>query len=420
MNQVVNELKLYAPVYSEARWKDVPAYATSPVKVELQNPDSLIETKRINFTYDVISKKVKLNGKVFTLNQWINTSSGKLRFVLNNKNYQGQSSLYFSLVNPKGVVQSLSGELAISSSGKLSSVVNLKFRDAVPKRSEDILNTLIAVYDRASVNDKNALAANTISFLDERLKNVGNDLETIEKKMQQYRANKGAIDISSQGKLFLENVSTNDQKLSDVNMKLSVLSQVAQNLLSKDVRGGVTPSTLGIDDPVLTNLLTKLYDAKSQYEKLRRTTGENNPELTSLTDQIDRLNPIILDNIRSQQRSLQASKSNLYSTNTSYNSTLSRLPQQERDLVEISREQNSKSSIYSFLLQKKEEAALSHSATVSDTRVVDKAESSIDPVGQSNKIVYIISVILAVGFGVLFISARESLSGTVLFRQEIE
>lgn len=420
MSQVVQELQLYAPIFEKSRFKDLSAYSTSPVKIEVQNTDSIVEVKRVDFSYEAAKETVSMNGQNFSLNQWVSTPWGNLRFSAKKRAYHFKGPLYFALVHPKRVIQNLIKNLEVSSSGKLSSVVNLKLKDEVPRRSEDILNALIAAYDKASITDKNILAENTLSFLDDRLKYVSNDLGSIEKQLQQYRARKGAIDLSSQGKLFLENVSANDQKLSDVNMKLAVLKQVEQYVFSNDNRGGLVPSTLGVDDPLLTNLLNKLYDTELKYEKIKRTTGENNPELTSLADLIEKIKPGVLENIRSQQRSLEASKRNLFSTNSSYSTSLQALPQQERDLVEISREQNIKSSIYSFLLQKREETALSHSSTVSDTKVVDKAESSLDPVSLGGKFIYPIALILALGLGFAVITARELFNRTILFRQEIE
>ena len=420
MAKVVEELNLYAPVYQKGEWVDIPAYDFSPVRIEVRNPDKLAEAKKVEFSFEPQTQTVLLRGQKVQPDTWVQTPWGELKFLLHNAAYQEKAPLYFSLVNPKKTLSAFSGKLDVTAAGKLSSVLYLTLKDEVPKRAEDILNALINAYDRASVADKNSLAANTLSFLDERLKYVSGDLDSIEKAIQHYRANKGAIDISSQGKLFLQNVSDNDQKLSEVNMKLSVLGQVEEYVASNNIRGGLVPSTLGINDPLLSNLLNKLYDAELQYDKLKLTTGENNPELSSLADQIRKLKPSILENVRSQKRSLDATKANLYQTNNSYGALLSALPKQERDLVEISREQNIKSSIYSFLLQRREETALSHSATVADTRVVDYAESSLTPVGLGGKIIYGAAIFLALGLGIVIITAREMLNRTVLFRQEIE
>lgn len=90
---------------------------------------------------------------------------------------------------------------------------------------EDILNQVITSYKQAELNDKAALAKNTLAFVEDRLKLVSHDLDSIERKVQQYKSGAGAVDISAQGQLYLQNVSANDQKLSDVNMQLTVLNQ---------------------------------------------------------------------------------------------------------------------------------------------------------------------------------------------------
>lgn len=420
LKQVVLALHLYAPISTKTKWRDISAYTTSPVKIEVEKPDLLIEVPRVDFTYDDKQQSVHFNDTVVNLGSWVTTPWGNLKFTAANQLTVKNGPLYFSLYLPKRVTEGLIHSVDVSPSGKLSSVVDLSLKDEVPQRADDILNTLITVYEKAGINDKNLLAQNTLAFLDDRLKIVSVGLDSIEKKLQLYKARKGAIDISSQGKIFLDNVSTNDQQMSSVNMKQAMLKQVEQYVQSKENQQGLVPSTIGVDDPLLTSLLNKLYDAELQYEKVKATTGENNPQLTTLADQIAKIKPGILENLRSQQRSLEASKNNLGSNNNRYTNLLQALPQQERDLVEISREQNIKSSIYSFLLQKREETALSYSATVSDTRIVDKAETSFAPISWGGKYIYSIAIILALLIGIIIITAKEFFNSTILFRKEIE
>ncbi|HTM93134.1 MAG TPA: polysaccharide biosynthesis tyrosine autokinase, partial [Flavisolibacter sp.] len=245
-------------------------------------------------------------------------------------------------------------------------------------------------------------------------------LDSIERKLQEYKSSRGAYDISSQSKLFLDNVSNNDNKLSDINIQLSVLNQVENYVTSKSSSGAIVPSTLGISDPLLSQLLDKLYDLELQHEKLKRTTAENNPLLVSVTDQITKIKPSILENIRSQRKSLEASKVNLSATNGSYSSILQTIPQKEKDLVNISREQSIKSGIYTFLLQKREEAALSYSSTVANNRVIDKAESSGNPVSPNKRNIYLAFVVAGMALGIGSITLKEALNNKILYREELE
>src|SRR5215469_13639924 len=328
MTEVVKKLSLYAPIFEKGKLKDLSAYASSPVSIQSFNPDSLIETDKVFFSYDYTSKKVTVGRNQYPLNEWVTTPHGVLKFIPQNGKTRNQ--LYFVLINPKKLAFSLESGLNIEEASKLSSVLNLKLRDAVPKRSEDILNELISAYNNAAITEKNKLADNTLTFLDERLGIVKHDLDSIEQKLKQYKSTSGAVDISSQGALFLQNVSSNDQKLSDVNNQLTILDQVENFVKSRDNGSSVMPSITGINDPTLPQLLGKYYDDQLQYEKLKRTMGENNPATLNQKAEIERIRPGILENIGSQRDHLVASKNNINSTNSSYSSMLQTIPQKEK------------------------------------------------------------------------------------------
>ena len=425
MENVAKNLFLYAPVFEKGKVKVRAAYVLSPVLVQVQNPDSLQEVGRVNFSYDRQNKTVILNNKLSCpLNTYLKTPYGTLRFIP-NKNYSGEATpgnkqLYFSIVQPRTVAMGLLSGLSVAASSKLSTVVDLKFRDEVPQRAEDILNGLIQAYEESAILDKNILARNTLKFVEDRLNIVANDLAVIEQKVQQYKSGKSAVDISAQGQLYLQNVSTNDQKLSEVNEQISVLNQVEKFVSSRDHGGSIVPSTLGVSDPMLSNLIDKLYGSELEYEKLKTTVGENNPKLISLSDQINKIRPNILENIQSQRQSLNAVRDNLNVTNGKYSSILSSVPQKERQLLDISREQNIKSNIYSFLLQKKEESALSYASAMPNSRVVDNAQAGAFPVSPNKKLIYAIAVLAAMGICFVFITIKESFTGKVLYRNEIE
>jgi tyrosine-protein kinase Etk/Wzc len=434
MNNVVRTLHLYAPVFNEGTLKTTSGFTSSPISVQAPNPDSLSdlvqksrdednEPIKIYFSYDKNSQTVNLeNHAKFPLNQVVDTRYGKLLFLHNKFYFAGDDSLpkkfYFSIYDPKSVANNFLKNLKAEASSKLSSVIDLSFRDEVPRRAENTLNQLIIAYGQSAINEKDQLAKNTLSFVEDRLGALAHDLDSIEKKVQQYKSGQNAVDISAQGQLYLQSVNANDQKLSDVNMQISVLNEVQKFVT--DNKGGIVPSTLGVSDPLLSQLLDKLYTTELEYERLKKTVGENNPTLVALSDQINKIKPNILQNIQSQEQSLNAAKANLRVTNGSYNSILQTVPQKERQLLDITREQATKNNIYAFLLQKKEESELSYASTVSDHRVVDNAQAGSEPVSPKKVIVYLLAIVACLGLSVAIITVRESLTGKVLYRHEVE
>jgi len=422
LRDVVKRYSLYAPVIYVGKIRSRSAYVYSPVNIEVRNPDSLIEMKKIYFRFDSANQQVIIGNNHFPLNKWVLDSVDEIRFV-KNPNYQAPEvlkPLYFSLVSVKEISEGIMNRLKITQATKLSSVIDLKLKDPIPKRAEDILNGLISVYNTAAINDKNVLASNTLRFINERMKLVTYELDSVESGIQKYKTNEGIIDISAQGQLYLDNVGANDQKLSEINVQMAVMDQVEKYVLSKNNQPGIVPSTFGVDDPVLAQLLAKLYDLEVEYEGLQKTTAENNPVIVSIRNEIDKIKPSILENIHNQRRTMEAGKANLTNTSNQYASILNTLPKKEKGLVEISRQQAVKNGIYSFLLQKREETALSYNSAVADTRIVDNADSTVEPVSPIPILVCFIALVASFSMGIGVIAIREVFNQNIVFRKEIE
>lgn len=426
MQEVVENLHLYAPLMVSGRVRTSNAYVYSPIRIEVRQPDSLKFVKEVPFEYNEARGVVMINGQTFPLNSYQKTEYGNLKFTINPdykkpKNGERADDHYsFSLQSIKSTANSLLGQLTVSQSGNMSTVIDITFKGEVPKQNEDILNELLKVYNKAAILDKNVLAASTLKFLDERLKFVEHDLDSIEGSLQNFRSNNKLTDISAQGNIYLETVAANDKQISDINMQLAVLDQVGNYLTGKGSTGGMVPSTLGLSDPVLTQLLQKMSDLEIQYEQMKKIVPENNPAVVSILDAIDKLKPSIRENIQNQRKNLQAAKGDLTQRSDRYSSILTKIPQKERELLSINRQQIIKNNIYTFLLQKKEETSLSFASAIADSRIIDAAETSGTPVSPKKNLILLGAFLGALILGVAIIYIKDLFTRTVQSRAELE
>jgi len=229
------------------------------------------------------------------------------------------------------------------------------------------------------------------------------------------------VDIGTQGGFYLKNVGENDQKLGDINMQMSMLNQVEKFVAEKQSTGEMlAPSTLGVSDPSLSNLITQLQTTQMEYDKLKKTVGENNPKLKALESQINTLRPSITDNIKNQKQSLAASRQSLSATNSGYNALLSTVPKKEKQLLEISREHMTKANQYQTLLQKQQEIEMSLASVISNSRVVDKALAGKVPVSPKKMMIYLMALIGAFGAFAGVVILKDTITGKIKFRNEIE
>lgn len=417
--KVVEDLGLYASVYREKTLSGLVLYKNAPLKIMAQNPSALIPTKKIKFKIETGS--VIIDGNKYAFDRWLKMPFGTIMFRLNPAaNVLPDDKYSFRLTAPKKVVASIASSIKVVEANKLSTILNVSILDPEPRRAEEILNEILHVYSSSTIEQHNLLASNTQDFINKRLMSVEKELLAIESRLQNYRSEKGAIDVGTQGKLYLENVSVNDQKVGEINMQLSVLNQIENYVKSKDLSGGIVPSTAGINDPGLSQMVKDIYELQLSAESLKKTTGENNPIVVSYVDQINKIKPQILQNLRNQRNSLSASRNNLSSTTNNYSSVLQSMPETERTLVDINRQQQIKSGVYTFLLQKKEETALSYITNGSDNKIVSNAEASEFPVSPKRKMIFLASLFGAGILGIAFVSLKEGMRRNIMFQNEIK
>jgi uncharacterized protein involved in exopolysaccharide biosynthesis len=328
--------------------------------------------------------------------------------------------LWFTLTAPEKVVYSLSQNLVVSQPNNNGTVVTLTLPDQTIQRGKDILNELIYGYDSASINDQNQFASKTLVIIKGRMTQLQHQLDSIQNLINQYKVKNGITDLTQQSSQYLQNAGLNEQQVADINRQMAVMDEVEKYVNSKDQKSGIIPSTLDINNQVLTDLLKQLSDQEINYERLRMTASENNPTLITLSNQIARTKSDILENTRIEKISLKAGRDNLVATGNIYASQLKDLPDKERALVEISRQLTVLTSTYNFLLQKQEETAITFASTIPDDRVVDYADlASIYP-SPSKVMVLAIAGVLAMGIGLVIVLKKEFFNPKLLFRSDID
>jgi capsular exopolysaccharide synthesis family protein len=289
---------------------------------------------------------------------------------------------------------------------KLASVVLLEMYDAHPQKGKDILKKLIEVYNQDAETEKNTIARNTITFIDDQLIGLTDELKNIEQEGEQYKVKNSITDVSSEAQLYLSNATVNSQQLSQFSIQIEVLESIESYLNNQGSDYEMVPSTLSIEDPTLTGLIANFNQLQRERERMLRTTQPNNPIVLNINQQLTSLRSSIIENLRNIKTGLIISRDNLQATSNQSRNRASQVPTMERELLDISRQQVIKQQHYQYLIQKREEAVLTLAATtVSNTKIIDPPTPSEFPVSPKKKLIFAFSLILGLAFpfGLIFI-----------------
>ncbi len=423
ISKIVKDLRLYAPITEKDGIKTISAYYSCPVLVEARKPDSLLPTTApMNLRIDKAG--VNVDGQSFVLNQWKVLNGNDIRFI-NNPNYRRDASkpieeraFSFSLLSVLKTSENVLDGLITNATSRQSSVIDLKIRDEVPARGEAILSEVINAYLLGSVEKKNSTAARTLEWLNNRIKEEGGQLDSIEKRIQSYRTAENVVDMSEQSRLYLQRVEAGDRQLNEMSMQLASLNEMEKYINSKKA-GGLVPSTSGVANQELSTLMQKLYDAEVDYQRLSKTTAENNPMLTARQNEIDKMRPGILEAIQTQRRSLLASREQLGSDVNQYSGMLRTVPQKERALLDVSRQRNMKQEQFNDLLRQRDQILYSLTSTEASGAVINKPTTLSKPVSPKKELIALLALIAPFGLGALFVSAKDAMNGKVLYRDDL-
>ncbi|GAB3964266.1 polysaccharide biosynthesis tyrosine autokinase [Spirosoma terrae] len=419
MERVVSNLGLDVRYYHPTTTFKKEIYSESPIRLLVEEPNSQLYTEPLTITF-VDAKTIKLNGQAYPVDQSIKTTYGKLRVFARKPLTSSQESVIVSVSDHREAVEGFLANLKVEPTAKQSTVLVMNLEESVPDKGEAVLNQLISEYNKEAIVDKNKQANNTLSFIEERLGLISGELSTVEKEVELYKSTQGITDLSAQAQTFLTTVKENDTQLNEVNIRLGALNDVERYIKNQSGDKSLAPATLGLSDPILMGLLTKASELELKREEVSRTMAPNSPAFQSLDSQIKTIKASINENVATIRQQLTTNKNQLLVNNKRIEGMIRTVPGKERALLNISRQQAIKNGLYTYLLQKREETALSAASTVSDSRTVDAARTGSKPVKPVKMTIFGLFAIIGLLVPVGFISAKDAMNNRVLRRSDVE
>lgn len=422
IEKVVDELNLTVSYYQEGKFRDVEIYHSSPVRVSVNELEAYAYQNALYIRpageqkFELLDENHRSLG-TFIYTQAVKSKYGTFRVFQEPEAQEGLVKVRFR--SRDGVIDNLLESIKVGLLNQNSTVLSLTYLSAVPEKGKAILSKLLDVYTFSSLEDKNREATNTLRFIEERLKLVTGELSDVEKDVERYKTSAGITDLSVESNLFLEKVKDNDTKLSEVDIQIKVLEGV-ERYIGSDASATVAPATLMVTDPVLTSHIESLSQLELQKEKVSKGARSSNPFLETINTQIANTKLAIRENLANQKQSLAITRAGLQGNNSRLESAIRSIPRKEREYVGVQRQQNIKESLYLILLQKREETALSYASTVTDSRIVDVANSTAAPVSPKKNIIYLAALMLGILLPAGYIYGRELLTDTVQSKKEIE
>ncbi len=272
-----------------------------------------------------------------------------------------------------------------------SSVLDLSMTDPIPQRAADVINTVIQVYNEEEIEDKNRVLLNTLDFIDERVGKLTEELDAVEGGIQNFKARNEIItsDAASSRDFVMNEIRASLQNLSEYEVRKELLTSLENLVRSNAGNKDLIPANLIADNPVLSGLVTQYNESLLERDRLAKAASPQNPTLIILEERLTDIRALILETIRNLRSDLNIPMRKIQTKIDNLQRNMSNVPSMEKALLEQIRLQTVKENLFLYLLQKREETALSEAVTAPNTRVVDRARVPKFPVFPKKRMVYL-------------------------------
>ncbi len=429
--QIVSRLGLETDYFHTGPFHDEPAYGIDlPVKVKFLNlaeNDDASMNLELRADSTVRISNLKLNNQslegayTFKLGKTVKTPLGDLSVQPSLSYVSGKKDNLKVIRRPlRDTLNDINSRIEAKQRDAKASIIDFYFDDMSRTRGEDILSTLINVYNENWVKDRNQITNSTTDFIKDRLAIIESELGNVESDISSYKSRNLMPDVSAAGGMAYSQLNASQEVGREIQNQISMTRYLRNYLTDGLHEKEQLPVSTGINNSGIESQVSAYNELLLQRNNHLAVSSEQNPLVMDIDQKLATMKSSILGAIDNELTMLNTRRQTAGAMQSQAAGKLAANPEQARYLLSFERQQKVKESLYLFLLQKREENELSQAFTAYNTRVIEHPQSSADPVFPNTPAVIAIALVAALAIPSVIIMVMEGFNTTVRGRKDLE
>ena len=180
----------------------------------------------------------------------------------------------------------LRGNLMITQAEGDASILYMTMSDYNTARADDVLNTLITIYNENTILDKNQTAINTSEFINDRLIIIEKELGGVESQIEDFKRQRNIIDINSEAARNVSDKVQYSAAAQDLQLQTQLASRIKTYLNDPSKATELIPT--GTTNNAQIEGLIQQYNAnKLKRDKLIEGSSDKNPVVQDLNKSLE-------------------------------------------------------------------------------------------------------------------------------------
>ena len=423
--QIVDSLDLNVRYWAIGRVKETEIYEECPIRIEFDeigykgaNPQFVIRQVvegRFEIEYNDNKSRVDFD-------TWTNLGFGDFKIIYTkgpkvNPEYLPKTDFVVKVENALATNQKILKALKINPGDGRTSLLDMSINDNLPLRGVDFMNALIYFYQKKELENITRSAARTREFINRSKSSMIQDLRTMDTMVENIKVSNEVVDPQAQSASYFTEKTAGEQKLNQLIAEKQAINNLQQSIM---MNKNQVIAGLGVQDPILLDLVNKYNAAVTRLDELQRNYGPSNPYIEQAQSDISSMRKRVLDATDRIYNSINISLQNVSRTVATSSSKIRAVPEIDRTIKDVRRNYDVSQNVYLYLYQKGIENEISLYAATNKSKVVIAPYASNAPISPVKKNVYLAMILIALMLPTTVLVARELLNNKVINENDIE
>jgi len=435
VKKVVSDLGLYInhSLYHRFGY-DTPLYRNEPVKVYMnpEEADMLEGTVEIGMNYKAeqpleVEIAYTHNGQRKEMKETFDrlpaalpTEIGVLTFTPDTTTSHQEARLSVHISTPNQCASLYCASMSVEPVSKTTTIAQINVRNTVRQRGIDFIYRLVDIYNKDANDEKNEVAQKTAEFIEDRIAIINRELGNTEETLANFKQRSRLTDLDSDAKMALQETSKYEQQLNENETQINLMQYLEKYINNPANKNEVIPANVGIQDPNLSNVINQYNTMIVERKRLLRTSSESNPAVINMNSGIDAMRTTVQTTVNSVLQGLEISQKNLLREARKHEGRINNAPTQEKEYMSIARQQEIKASLYTMLLQKREENAITLASTASNGRIIENPLAGKAPIAPKKDVIFLGAMIIGIALPLACIYLIQVLKYKIENRNDVE
>ncbi|MBE6265609.1 MAG: hypothetical protein E7102_03915 [Prevotella ruminicola] len=300
-------------------------------------------------------------------------------------------------------------QLDIDLADDQTSIIHIGYRDQIAERAELIISTLINVYQEAWMNDKKNAADISTQFINDRIKDIEQELNGLDKDIAQFKGSNLMPDYEEAAKMYMANAALTYEQQVKVNNQLYIMEQMRNQVKLSEGSNQVLPANLLPDNENVATQISEYNKLQLQRNQMAENSSASNPLVKDLDSQLSNMRKAITNSLDHGVAQLKASQKAVNREDQKLKQQISAAPSAVTKVLPAERQHKIIEALYIYLLEKREENSLTQIYNSQNLRIVSPPMGKIKPVFPKKGTTLILALLLGCLIPAVYLYERQNI-----------